>query len=382
MSNINKLALIQRVTSMPLFDGNYQIVDVINCDPTTGAHLSQAGVLSVVFKALDISSNEYVAIKFFDPDIQGLSPEIQYRQNLFVREVEILRQLVGNHRHLQLIEELKSFDFTIMHPSGTSLNLTVSYFVVEWVDHDILDYFYNQSNYSTITKLKLFRKLCLSVFNLHDLGFCHRDLKPENIRVRNLENLDVVILDMGTAVQINSPAVGIPTNYNQQVGTQMYSPIESWVGLSGVRSLGIATDIYSLGCILYELFNVFYFTNQLFYDTGFKNCWVQCNQSILILKTSNPSENQLVKHFRHSILQTKRQVNLPSIDDVSNTIEPPAKGIVNLLLHRLTAIDFSDRCYDYNAVLRHLDSAIRAITRVNEYQERRALRIKFRKTKC
>lgn len=270
MSNFNKFALIQALNNLAVFDNRYQIVGVSNCDPLTGAHQRNAGALSVVFKALDKSTNEHVAIKFFDPDKQMAGIQSQYRQDLFVREVEILKLLKGNPRHLQLIEEIKSFDLSLSNPAGTTLKIVVNYFVVEWVEHDILDYFFNQTNYTTIDKLRLFRRICLSIFNLHDQGICHRDIKPENIRVRDTNSLDVVILDMGTAALIDSPLIGMPADYNHQVGTQMYSPIESWLGLSKIRSLGIPTDTYAIGCMLYELFNIDFFTDKLLKDVGFR----------------------------------------------------------------------------------------------------------------
>ncbi len=142
--------------------GPYKIVKVVNCDPLTGAHIKAAGVLSVVFHAIEASTNAEVAIKFFDPDIQGLTPTVQFRQNLFIREADILKSLVGNPRHLQLVQELDAFTFTVTGAGGAALSITVNYFVTEWIEYDILNYFFNSAGKSTVEKLQLFRNICLS----------------------------------------------------------------------------------------------------------------------------------------------------------------------------------------------------------------------------
>jgi serine/threonine protein kinase len=83
---------------------------------------------------------------------------------------------------------------------------------------------------------------------LHTRGLIHRDLKPSNVLVR--PDGEPVLLDLGLARSFTDRKQRL-TATGRVLGTPAYMSPEQVVGAQG--ELGPATDVYSLGVILYEL---------------------------------------------------------------------------------------------------------------------------------
>lgn len=100
-----------------------------------------------------------------------------------------------------------------------------------------------------------FYKIVKAVEEIHSRGIIHRDLKPENIML-NKEKTDLKLVDFATSWDFQNPEMKGSGNgstgrrvYYHFVGTPQYMPIES------IRNKGSypQTDIYAMGCILYQL---------------------------------------------------------------------------------------------------------------------------------
>jgi hypothetical protein len=91
--------------------------------------------------------------------------------------------------------------------------------------------------------LKYGGQICEALEAAHNKGITHRDLKPGNILVTKL---GVKLLDFGLA-RMESPDA---TATMAAVGTPAYMAPEQWEGKPG----DARSDIYSLGCVLYEMF--------------------------------------------------------------------------------------------------------------------------------
>lgn len=100
-----------------------------------------------------------------------------------------------------------------------------------------------------------FLKIVLAVEEIHSRGIIHRDLKPENIML-NQELTDLKLVDFATSWDFHNPEMKGSGNgstgrriYYHFVGTPQYMPVEF------IRNKGsfVQSDVYSLGCILYQL---------------------------------------------------------------------------------------------------------------------------------
>jgi len=92
------------------------------------------------------------------------------------------------------------------------------------------------------------RTLALALDEAHRAGIIHRDLKPSNIMID--ERGEPVIMDFGLARRVKSDEAQL-THEGQILGTPAYMPPEQARG--EIEKIGPASDIFSLGTILYEL---------------------------------------------------------------------------------------------------------------------------------
>lgn len=92
------------------------------------------------------------------------------------------------------------------------------------------------------------RKLAFAIQEAHDHGIVHRDLKPGNIMIDRRS--EPILMDFGLARNLQDATQARLTQEGLAVGTPAYMSPEQ---VQGRSDLGPATDIYSLGIILYEL---------------------------------------------------------------------------------------------------------------------------------
>ena len=110
--------------------------------------------------------------------------------------------------------------------------------------------------------VEAFRRVCEAVAYAHERGVIHRDLKPENVMVG--EHGEVLVMDWGLArilgqassaevqaVHTQRSLSGQQTRMGQVAGTPIYMAPEQAGGR--VDLLDARTDVYALGCILYEI---------------------------------------------------------------------------------------------------------------------------------
>jgi serine/threonine-protein kinase len=100
--------------------------------------------------------------------------------------------------------------------------------------------------------LTMVRQMADALAAAHDKGIVHRDLKPGNLfLVTDAAEVDrVKILDFGIAKLLTSNENAVATRTDVLMGTPMYMSPEQ---CDGARSLDHRSDLYSLGCILFEL---------------------------------------------------------------------------------------------------------------------------------
>ncbi len=122
------------------------------------------------------------------------------------------------------------------------------WFVMEYIEGVPLTTYCATHSASLTRRLELFRSVCEAVQHAHQHLIIHRDLKPSNILVTR--DGGVKLVDFGIAKQLDTlEAAGDQTRTGHRLMTPAYAAPEQ---LRGGR-VGIHTDVYSLGVILYEL---------------------------------------------------------------------------------------------------------------------------------
>lgn len=158
---------------------------------------------------------------------------------------EILRLLQRERRILARLEHpnIARFLDTGSTPGGTP------YFVMEYVDGERIDHHCDGCRLPVDRRLELFVTVCGAVEHAHRRLIIHRDLKPGNILVS--DEGAVKLLDFGTAKPLDaSPRAGEEETLpeNRFLSLHSASPEQ----LAG-EPMATATDIFSLGILLYRL---------------------------------------------------------------------------------------------------------------------------------
>ncbi len=363
---------------MELLDDRFSKIRVVNRDPNTGNRGDHEGSLSVIFRARDIQSNLDVAIKFFDPDIQGFNE--RYRMDLFERECKLLERLVGTDRCLQLVQTLTEITISVTDKELQKISISCGYFVLEWLGDSIEDYFLRLQLHDAKVKLLLFRDIVLGTFALHRANIVHRDLKFDNLRrAKRIKSKKislgcVVVIDLGASLDMDSEVMGLPSDYSGPVGASAFAPIEAHLGLASVRELAMYTDLYGLGCILHDLFNAELYISRLLQDQGFNECYGACRRHMLSVQTTATEPSELIKEWNKIIRLTRAQVNHPGIESETSTVPLALRDLLNMLLRSLTNIDYSRRETRIETILRRIDSGLRILD--NRLAENRARQIR------
>ena len=124
-----------------------------------------------------------------------------------------------------------------------------SYLVMEYVEGERLDRYCDTHGVEVSGRLALFRKVCAAVTCAHQNFVVHRDLKPANILVT--AEGEPKLLDFGIAKLLDDdPTVG--GDLTVTVGGALTPEYASPEQIKG-EPITVATDVYSLGVVLYEL---------------------------------------------------------------------------------------------------------------------------------
>src|SRR5215467_7050410 len=188
-----------------------------------------AGGMGIVYLAEREDLGSLVAIKILRD--AWLSPA---RRERFRFEQRTLAQL--NHPNIARLYDADT------SPDGTP------FFAMEYVEGVPLTKYCARHRSDITERLKLFREVCQAVVYAHQHAVIHRDLKPSNILVK--EDGTVRLLDFGIAKQMEVLGEAVDqTMTGLRLMTPAYASPEQIRG----EQVGIQTDVYSLGVVLYEL---------------------------------------------------------------------------------------------------------------------------------
>jgi len=226
-------------------DGEHDIIDVeLSSSLRVGTIFSNRylieeqlgyGGMGCVYRARDRKHDSLVALKVLHPSL--LSDQASRQR--FIREGKALRFL--RHRNVVAVN-----DFAI------SVN-GLLYLEMEYLEgNNLSDVLRIEGPLSVPRFVTIFSQVLAALSHAHDEGIIHRDLKPSNIMlVKSATGAEKVkIVDFGVAklVQENDTASQELTALGEFIGSPSYMSPEQVEG----RRLDLRTDIYSLGCVMYE----------------------------------------------------------------------------------------------------------------------------------
>jgi serine/threonine protein kinase/TolB-like protein len=151
-------------------------------------------------------------------------------------------------RERQIVADLDHPNIARLLDGGTTAK-GLPYFVMEFVDGTPIDVHCRTHGLSTRDRVALFRRVCEAVRHAHRQQVVHRDLKPSNILV-TAEGVPK-LLDFGISKLLSAESPG-----EQSEATVMpHAMTPPYASPEQVRGEPItpATDVYSLGVLLYEL---------------------------------------------------------------------------------------------------------------------------------
>ncbi len=148
----------------------------------------------------------------------------------------------------QILSKLEHPNIARLLDTGTTAD-GVPFLVMEYIAGEPVNEFCGQANLGLTDKLKLFRTICAAVTFAHQNLIVHRDLKPSNILVT--KDGTPKLLDFGIAKLLTPEFENSDAHTVTNLGamTPEYASPEQIRG----ETVTTATDVYSLGVILYEL---------------------------------------------------------------------------------------------------------------------------------
>ncbi len=183
---------------------------------------------AVVYLADDVKHGRKVAIKVLLPELA-----LAVRAERFLREVQISARLT--HPHI-----------LGLHDSGEIGGML--YYVMPYVEGESLRARITRERHLSVEDaLRITREVAGALGYAHRQGIVHRDIKPENIL---LSPGGAIVADFGIARALDAASDQQVTESGIAVGTPAYMSPEQG---SGSQAVDARSDIYALGCVLYEM---------------------------------------------------------------------------------------------------------------------------------
>ncbi len=166
---------------------------------------------------------------------------------LLKREFNVEKIRRNFKRESEIQSKLDHPNIARLLDAGTTAD-GVPYLVMEYVEGEPIDKYCERENLPLNARLKLFNKVCKAVAHAHRNLIIHRDLKPSNILVSRKG--EPKLLDFGISKLLDSEKSNDQTALtNLGAMTPEYASPEQLKG----ENVTTATDIYSLGVVLYKM---------------------------------------------------------------------------------------------------------------------------------
>jgi serine/threonine-protein kinase len=186
------------------------------------------GGMATVYRAKDLKHERTVAIKVLRQELS-----VSLGADRFLREIRV----AANLQHPNILG---------LYDSGESEGLL--YYVMPFVEGESLrDRLNREQQLPIADALQIVRESAEALQYAHERGIVHRDIKPENILLLGGHAL---VADFGIARAVSQAGGEKLTQTGMAVGTPHYMSPEQSLGSDHVDA---RSDVYSLGCVLYEV---------------------------------------------------------------------------------------------------------------------------------
>jgi serine/threonine-protein kinase len=187
------------------------------------------GGMATVYRARDTQHDRPVALKVLHPELAA-----SLGAERFQREIRLAARL--QHPHILGVYDSGETDgylwFTMPFVEGESLRDRIT----------------RERQLSVADAVRITREVALALDFAHRHGVVHRDIKPENIL---LIDGQAMLADFGIARALGATDDNTSlTGTGMSIGTPGYMSPEQ---AAGDKAIDARTDIYSLGCVLYEM---------------------------------------------------------------------------------------------------------------------------------
>lgn len=275
-----------------IFDGRYKIEKVIGL-----------GGMAVVFKAVDIKTERYVAVKLLREDM--------------AQEEESVKRFINESKAVSMLSHPN-----IVKIFAVSVRDNLKYIVMEYVEGITLKtYMEKKGKLSLRETLSITRQILNALIHAHEKGIVHRDIKPQNIML--LRNGQIKVTDFGIAKLPNAETL---TMTDKAIGTVFYISPEQASG----QSIDNRSDLYSLGVTMYEMV-----TGELPFtaDRPVSVALMQVNSQPIPPKEIDgeipEGLNRIILNAMEKDPEERYQNAISMMEDVEKLIKDPAAVIIN-----------------------------------------------------
>lgn len=301
----------EMTSAFPIIDKRYQILNTI-----------ANGGMSVVYRAKDLILEREIALKVLKRDLS----ENQVFRNKFRAEAKASAKL--SHPNI-----LTTYDF--------GLDSKRLFIVMELVDgSDLKDWIANDKFTSKVSRYHLLIQASSGLAYAHQQGIVHCDIKPQNMLVSDEGSLKISDFGISRALE----TISRNEKHSEVWGSPFYISPEQGRG----SPPSPASDVYSLGVILYEVF-----TGKLPFAGDDVLVLIEKHQSEILIppRTINPTIPEYLERIITKALEkdpNKRFTNgseifkeLNSLSGNINIIVPIKKENINRSVHQTESNDGS-----------------------------------------
>ncbi len=201
--------------------GNYRLIELLGTGGMGNVYLAERA---------DDQFEQRVAVKVLHPGHHDDQLLLRFRTE---------RQLLANLEHPNIARLL----------DGGETDSGIPYLVMEYIDGEPVDAYCDANRLTVTGRLRLFQKICSAVEYAHRNLVVHRDIKPSNILVT--ADGDPKLLDFGIAKLLDEAQAGAAPLTRQ--GASIMTPEFASPEQVRAEPVSTATDVYSLGVLLYRM---------------------------------------------------------------------------------------------------------------------------------